>query len=77
MGAYHRHKHKTTYPKGGSHGCFVPKPVCAWLAFGFLCLAFLHICCSPSSNQKLMFSPLQYSLVSSEYVNVTDLFKSI
>lgn len=73
MGAYHPHKHKTS-PKG-SPGYFVPKPVCAWLVFGFLSLALLHIiCCSPSTNQDSVFSPLiqylddTYSFVSTEYV---------
>jgi xyloglucan O-acetyltransferase len=65
------------YPK---HGYFVPKSVCAWLAFGFLGLALLHIlCCAPSTNHESMFSPLiqylddTYSFVSSEYVNAIDL----
>ncbi|KAK3132050.1 hypothetical protein QOZ80_6AG0515060 [Eleusine coracana subsp. coracana] len=75
MGAYHPHKHKTSSPKG-SPGYFVPKPVCAWLVFGFLSLALLHIiCCSPSTNQDSVFSPLiqylddTYSFVSTEPKN--------
>ncbi|XP_066369462.1 xyloglucan O-acetyltransferase 1-like [Miscanthus floridulus] len=45
--------------KGGSHGYFVPRPVCAWLVCGFVALALLHVlCCTPPGTQEAVLSPL-------------------
>ncbi|TKW20641.1 hypothetical protein SEVIR_4G103200v4 [Setaria viridis] len=58
-------------PSGKKHGCFLSKPVCAWLACGFLFLALLHLlCCSPDDTQQAVFSPLR------QYINNTYSFVS-
>jgi hypothetical protein len=50
------HNHK---PSSKKPLYFLSKPVCAWLAFGFISLALLHLlCCSPAGTQRLAFSPL-------------------
>ena len=61
--------------KGGSHGYFVPRPVCAWLVCGFVALVLLHVlCCTPPGAQEAVLSPLlqyvddTYNFVSSGYV---------
>ncbi|KAF8772547.1 hypothetical protein HU200_005504 [Digitaria exilis] len=62
------HYHK---PSGKSHGCFLSKPITAWLACGFLSLAILHLfCCSPADTPQAMFSPLR------QYINNTYSFVS-
>jgi hypothetical protein len=80
MGAYQYHQpldphsHKPSSSSSKNPGSFLSKPVCAWLACGFLSLALLHLlCCSPAGNQRAAFvSPLlnyinnTYSFVSSE-----------
>ncbi|CAN6208129.1 unnamed protein product [Urochloa humidicola] len=64
MGAHeqplHPHKQKA-WPssKGGNSGYLVPRPVCAWLACGFVSLALLHLlCCTPRGTQDAVLSPL-------------------
>lgn len=75
-GLLHPPKQKTPLSsKGGNHGYFVPRPVCAWLVFGFVALALLHVlCCTPAGTQEAVISPLlqyvddTYNFVSSGYV---------
>ncbi|CAN6208131.1 unnamed protein product [Urochloa humidicola] len=58
-------------PPSKNHGCFLSKPFCAWLTFGFLSLALLHLlCCSPAGTQQAVFSPLR------QYINNTYSFVS-
>ncbi|TKW20649.1 hypothetical protein SEVIR_4G103900v4 [Setaria viridis] len=59
--ALHPHSQKPSSPSTNSSnpGYFLSKPVCAWLACGFLSLALLHLlCCSPAGTQQAVFSPL-------------------
>ncbi|TKW20648.1 hypothetical protein SEVIR_4G103800v4 [Setaria viridis] len=65
MGAHeqpplHPNKQKTTWSaKAGNSGYFVPRPVCAWLACGFVSLALLHLlCCAPPGTQNAVLSRL-------------------
>ncbi|KAL6605880.1 hypothetical protein ACP70R_041533 [Stipagrostis hirtigluma subsp. patula] len=62
---------KPSSPNVGKPGYFLPKPVCAWLAGGFVSLALLHVlCCSPPATQNAVFSPLI------QYINDTYNFVS-
>ncbi|PUZ61515.1 hypothetical protein GQ55_4G282100 [Panicum hallii var. hallii] len=59
MGAHEQpphHPHKQKTPRSGYS---VPRPVCAWLACGFVSLALLHLlCCTPPGTQDAVLSPL-------------------
>ncbi|XP_062227567.1 xyloglucan O-acetyltransferase 2-like [Phragmites australis] len=66
MGAYQPPDPSGKKPSSTNPGYFLSKPVCTWLACGFLSLALFHLlCCSPASTQQAVFSHLL------QYINNT------
>ncbi|XP_062178688.1 xyloglucan O-acetyltransferase 1-like [Phragmites australis] len=71
MGAYKPLDPHILKPSSTNRGYFLSKPICTWLACGFLCLAALHLlCCSPAGTRQAVFSPLR------QYINNTYSFVS-